>query len=104
VLLFSGGLDRIWPSRRMAEEIVARIAEPQQSEHICYPDAGHLIFPLFSKRSLVLSALFGWYFGGSRKADAAARTDCLRATIAFFNLHLLPGERDISRPSAAKRW
>ncbi|MDB5691010.1 MAG: hydrolase of the alpha/beta superfamily [Alphaproteobacteria bacterium] len=89
VLLFSGGVDRLWPSRRMAEDVVARMAEPQQYQHICYPDAGHLVFPLFSKRSLILGALFGWYFGGTGKADGAARKDCLRETLAFFERHLL---------------
>ena len=88
VLLFSGGVDRLWPSRRMAEDVVARMAEPQRCEHICYPGAGHLVFPLFSKKSLILAALFGWYFGGTGRANAAARKDCLRETVAFFELHL----------------
>jgi dienelactone hydrolase len=88
VLLFSGGADRLWPSPRMAEDVVARMTEPQRCEHICYPDAGHLVFPLFSKKSLILAALFGWYFGGTGKAGAAARKHCLRETLAFFDRHL----------------
>jgi dienelactone hydrolase len=88
VLLFSGGVDRLWPSRRMAEDVVARMAQTQECEHICYPEAGHLVFPLFSKRSLVLATLLGRYFGGTGKANAAAREDCLGKTLAFFDRHL----------------
>ena len=88
ILMFSGGADRLWPSRRMAGDVVARIAAGVECRHICYPDAGHLVFPLFSRRSLILGALFGHYFGGTTRADAAARKDCLTRTLAFFDLNL----------------
>jgi dienelactone hydrolase len=92
VLLFSGGVDRLWPSRRMAEDVVARMADPRRCEHICYPDAGHLVFPLFSRKSRILGALLGRYFGGTGRSNAAARKDCLRKTLAFLELHLLGAE------------
>lgn len=88
VLLVSGGDDRLWPSRRMADDVAARIGAPQLCEHVCHPRAGHLVFPIFSRTSLILGALFRGHFGGDARADAAARPDCLRRTVAFFALHL----------------
>jgi dienelactone hydrolase len=102
-VLFSGGVDRLWPSRRMSEDVVARMAKPQRCEHICYPDAGHLVFPLFSKRSLILAALFGWYFGGTGRANAAARKDCLRETLAFFKLHLFGPDQELRKEAGSGR-
>jgi dienelactone hydrolase len=89
VLLFSGDDDRLWPASRMAEEVLSRLADRSRGEHVCYPGAGHLVFPIFSKRFLLLQGVFLRYLlGGSLRADAAARRDCLRRTLSFFETNL----------------
>jgi dienelactone hydrolase len=88
VLLFSGDRDELWPSRRMAEEVLSRLADHSRGEHVCYAGAGHLVFPIFSKRFLLQGALLGRLFGGDLRANAAARRDCLRRTLNFFETNL----------------
>jgi dienelactone hydrolase len=91
VLLFSGDRDALWPSQRMAEEILSRLADRSRGEHVCYPGAGHLVFPIFSKRFLLVGALLGRYFGGALRTNANARRDCLQRTLTFFETHLSKG-------------
>lgn len=88
VLLFSGDRDELWPSRRMAEEVLSRLADRSRAEHVCYAGAGHLVFPIFSKRFLLMGVVLGRLFGGSLRANAAARRDCLRRTLSFFETNL----------------
>lgn len=46
VMLISGGDDQLWPSERLSEIVMERLRACEFAhsfEHLCYPDAGHLI-------------------------------------------------------------
>lgn len=49
ILLFSGRDDRMWPSSKMADEIIARLKQKAflyNNEHVAYDNAGHVFAPL----------------------------------------------------------
>ena len=83
VLLVSGEDDRMWPSTRMGEQMMARLAahrHPFRSRHLHYPGAGHLLrSPGVS--TMVLQGQFA--LGGERLAQARANRAAWRATLDF---------------------
>jgi dienelactone hydrolase len=85
VLLLSGSEDRLWPSRVMAERIVARLHEKDfrfSVEHKNYAQAGHGIFVGDPDAVHADMSRMDAFMGGSPEANAAARADswarCLR--------------------------
>jgi dienelactone hydrolase len=89
VLLISAGDDRMWPSQDLSEIARRRLEDarrPYASEHVVYPDAGHAIAPPpFGPSMDLLSPGPGVTFrvGGSGAANAHARADAWRRSIAF---------------------
>ena len=91
LLLLSGRRDRLWPSSRMAEQITARLEQEGFShahQHICYPDAGHAVAPLFRLRDHILFRVMSRIFGGDLKANRSARRDAWDRVLAFLDHHL----------------
>jgi dienelactone hydrolase len=73
VLLFSGGEDRIWPSRVMADKIVARLRERKfqhRVQHITFQDVGHA----FATPGYLPTSRAALNNGGSPRATAWAQT------------------------------
>ncbi|MCC6899605.1 MAG: acyl-CoA thioesterase/BAAT N-terminal domain-containing protein [Polyangiaceae bacterium] len=90
ILLVSGGADAMWPSRRLSEMIVARRASAGlPTEHLCYPDAGHLIAPptLPTTATQTMHPLVGstMAFGGTPEAYATANEESWRGILAFLD-------------------
>jgi dienelactone hydrolase len=83
ILLISGDDDRMWPSARMGDQIIERLAahgHPFRSRHCRYPDAGHLM----RSPGVPTSALHNTFaFGGRGPAQAAANRAAWTETIAF---------------------
>jgi dienelactone hydrolase len=74
LLLVSGGDDRVWPTGRMCEALVRRMAEHGRAHdvrHLHYPDAGHMLFP-YKRPSDTLIPAMPADLGGNSEADAAA--------------------------------
>ena len=91
VLLLSGDGDRLWPSSRMAEQIMARFEQHGFShahQHICYPGAGHAVAPLFRLRDRMLFRVMSSIFGGDAKANRSAQRDAWNRTVTFLDQHL----------------
>lgn len=83
ILLVSGDHDLMWPSARMGERIMDRLAarsHPFRSRHCRYPGAGHLMRPP-GVSTRVLQNTFA--FGGDGAAQAAANRAAWSATLAF---------------------
>jgi len=74
VLLVSGGDDRVWPTGKMCEAVVRRMAEHGRARdvtHLHYSQAGHMLFP-YTRPSDTLIPSWPADLGGSAEADAAA--------------------------------
>jgi len=83
ILLISGDDDRMWPSARMGDQIIERLAahgHPFRSRHCRYPGAGHLMRSPGVPTS-VLDNTFA--FGGRGPAQAAANRAAWTESIAF---------------------
>lgn len=94
VLLLSGDRDNLWPSARMAEEIMAKFKAQSFShlhQHICYQDAGHAVAPLFRVRDRIMFRLMAGIFGGDAKANRSAQLDAWDRAVSFFGLHFSSG-------------
>jgi dienelactone hydrolase len=86
VLLISGGDDAVWPSKRMSEEVMARLKQHNHrfaSKHLAYPEAGHSI------------SLPGYYpsadtvrNGGTAKANAHAMAEGWQELLNFLSKNL----------------
>jgi dienelactone hydrolase len=91
ILLISGGADAMWPSTEMADIAVRRAADHDFAHsivHLRYPDAGHTCFGVPGTPVVVESGrhpLTGgvYTFGGTRAANAAARTDSWSRMLDF---------------------
>ncbi|WP_158568022.1 MULTISPECIES: acyl-CoA thioester hydrolase/BAAT C-terminal domain-containing protein [unclassified Duganella] len=91
VLLLSGGRDKLWPSSRMAEQIVTRLKDRaflHVHQHIFYPDAGHPVMPLFRLRDRIMFRLMSGIFGGDAKANRSAQRDAWDRSLTFLGQHL----------------
>jgi dienelactone hydrolase len=83
ILLISGDDDRMWPSARMGDQIIERLAahgHPFRSRHYRYPGAGHLM----RSPGVPTSALYNTFaFGGHGPEQAAANRAAWTETIMF---------------------
>jgi dienelactone hydrolase len=96
IMLVSGGDDHVWPTAKMCEAIVARLADHHfvhNVEHRNYPHAGHMLrypyLPTTSRQSRnrhLRNARFS--FGGTAPADAEANADSWRRAMEFLHAHL----------------
>lgn len=85
ILLISGDDDRMWPSARMGDQVMSRLAarrHPFQSRHHQFAGAGHLLRPP-GVSTHVLSNTFA--FGGEARAQAAANRGAWTITLAFLS-------------------
>jgi uncharacterized protein len=96
VLLISGTDDHVWPSREMAEQIMARLRRAgfkHTYRHLSYNGAGHIVFigdpsaytPEAAQRFFVNSRL-----GGTASGSSAAWTDDWPKTLQFLAESLAP--------------
>lgn len=91
VLAIAGGKDRLWPSAAQAQRIMQRLDDAHITaahQALVYPDAGHGVgsFPyLAAGTSSPISpdADIARTLGGTRDADAAARSDGWPKVLAF---------------------
>jgi dienelactone hydrolase len=84
LLLVSGGDDRVWPTGRMCEQLVERMARhgrAQDVTHLHYPSAGHMLFPYKRPSDTLIPALHA-DLGGNPAADAAAHRAAWPAVVA----------------------
>lgn len=81
LLILTGSLDQVWPSERMALDILRRRASTDD-QHQHYLGAGHLI----RLGNLPTDAQWtgGVAFGGNRSDQAAAQRDATARVLAFF--------------------
>lgn len=84
MLLTCGGQDSIWPSCRMASEIVAGASDSRRVTLLDYPDAGHFVQgpPGSLDPALVESG------GGTAEANAAASEDAWPKVVSFLRTTL----------------
>lgn len=78
VLLISGKADTMWPSSKMSELIVQRLARakfPYEYRHIAYDNAGHC-------------GINGCFGGGTEKGNQLAREDLRRQVVEFLGRYL----------------
>jgi dienelactone hydrolase len=90
ILLVSGGEDHVWPTARMCETLVDRMASRGRGDritHLHYPKAGHMLFP-YSRPTDTQVPEMPVDHGGSPEDDAAAHADawpkvlrCLRGDV-----------------------
>lgn len=90
VLLISAGDDQIWPSPRMAEQIMQRLAAHHHryaDESLCYAGAGHAILPPFRPTNASVVAVPGgsYAFGGNTTAYAFADRDAWEHLLEFLH-------------------
>jgi uncharacterized protein len=88
LLLITGSDDGIWPSRRFADRITARLQAEgfkQKFQHLTYDGAGHFIFVGAPDSMLARqgAASSGGMMGGTAAANAAAWKDNWPRTLAF---------------------
>jgi uncharacterized protein len=84
ILLVSGGDDRVWPTGRMCEQVVERMARHGRARdvtHLHYPRAGHMLFP-YRRPSDTLIPAMPADLGGTREADAEAHRAAWPAVVA----------------------
>ena len=93
VLLLSGEDDAMWPSTSMADHVMERLRAHNFThayEHLAYPNAGHLTWPLSCpglpatvthRRNPVLGSSFA--YGGSAAGYARAATDSWQRVLAL---------------------
>jgi dienelactone hydrolase len=88
ILLISGDDDQMWPSARMGDRIMERLAahhHPFRSRHCRYPGAGHLMCP----PGVPTSVLHGKFvLGGLGSAQASANRAAWSETLAFLDATL----------------
>jgi len=91
VLLISGGQDRIWPSTRFADRIVARLQALNFRGavlHLDYPEAGHGLFVGEPDGPMVRGVdSANAMMGGTHESNVLARADSWRRTLAFLQTH-----------------
>jgi dienelactone hydrolase len=95
ILLISGDDDQMWPSARMGDQIMERLAahhHPFRSRHCHYPGAGHLMRP----PGLPTSVLQGKFaLGGRGPTQAGANRAAWSETLAFLGTTLgVPSRAD----------
>ena len=93
ILLVSGEDDQMWPSSRMGELVMRRLADSHHrhaSRHCRYADAGHLIRPP-GVSTATLAGKFA--FGGEGAAQAAANRAAWTETLAFLASSLAGREK-----------
>lgn len=87
ILLISGGDDRLWPSERFADRIIARLQGAKFKhlyEHLSYPQAGHVVFAGDPHGPMARAlANPNPMMGGSIEGDAAAWADDWPKTLSF---------------------
>jgi dienelactone hydrolase len=90
VLAIAGGADRVWPSATQAQRIMQRLDDAGVTaahQALVYPDAGHGVgsFPYLAAGTSAVSADTDVprRLGGTREADAAARSDSWPKALAF---------------------
>jgi dienelactone hydrolase len=90
VLAIAGGKDRVWPSAAQAQRIMQRLDDAHVTaahQALVYPDAGHGVgsFPYLAGGTSVTSpgTDVARSLGGTREADAAARSDGWPKVLAF---------------------
>ena len=95
VLLISGEDDQMWPSTLMAECIMRRLAEHRFAwpyRHLHYPNAGHLIGPLWqpttvnSRRHPTVGVTFA--YGGAPAGQAHANADSWEYVLEWLGVHM----------------
>jgi dienelactone hydrolase len=90
LLLVSGGDDQMWPSTRLADEVMGRLqngGHAFERVHLSYPEAGHFSGPP-SFNSQVSGPVGRFDLGGSAEANAAARTDSWPKVVDFLRRSL----------------
>jgi dienelactone hydrolase len=90
VLAIAGGQDQVWPSATHAQRIMQRLDDARVTtahQALVYPDAGHGVgsFPYLAAGTSQISAGtdVAKSLGGTRQADAAARSDGWPKVLAF---------------------
>jgi dienelactone hydrolase len=94
MLLISGEDDRMWPSARMGDQIMARLnahGHPFDSRHCRYPGAGHLMrTPGVPTSTLENRFAFGGYPSAQAAANRAAWSESLSFLHASLDVRLAP--------------
>ncbi|HEX5107481.1 MAG TPA: SAM-dependent methyltransferase [Vicinamibacterales bacterium] len=78
LLLISGGDDHVWAAERMCRMAVERMRTHGRGDavvHLCYPAAGHALFPYTGPSGTVPQQVMRLDFGGSLDAGRAAHAD-----------------------------
>jgi dienelactone hydrolase len=95
ILLISGDEDSLWPSSRMAQRVMDRLAAHRFAHpfrHLRYADAGHALryphLPTTLRQAHQPAMNFAAAFGGTAAGDARAQADAWREAIAFLDAHL----------------
>jgi dienelactone hydrolase len=91
ILLISGDDDRMWPSARMAEMILDRLADHGRADratHICYPGVGHQLLASVPAISGASGRGTTFKYGGSEHANTKARADAWARAGTFLRQHL----------------
>lgn len=86
VLLFSTTADKIWPSTRMAEAAIARMAARGKRgarDHVRYDNASHLMMGPGPGVTRMGSGAYAIEFGGTAEGTLAARNDAWARALAF---------------------
>jgi dienelactone hydrolase len=90
VLAIAGGEDRVWPSTPQAQQIMRRLDDAHVTaahQALVYPDAGHGVgsFPYLAAGTSAIHPVthVARTLGGTRDADAAARSDGWPKVLAF---------------------
>jgi dienelactone hydrolase len=92
LLLVSGEDDRMWPSARMAEMIVDRMAHHGRSAdvtHLRYPGVGHRLLGAATAEPAASGERVPFDYGGTDEADARARDDAWDRAAGFLRRHLV---------------
>ena len=85
VLLICGGMDQLWPSCPMSEQLKARAAAQGGPDvHLlAYPEGGHAVVGAPAAAFDAATSQLGVY-GGTAEANQAARADSWPKVVAFF--------------------
>src|SRR5262245_45279892 len=78
LLLVSGGDDHVWAAERMCRMAVERMRTHGRGDaiiHLCYPAAGHALFPYSGASGTVPQRTMRLDFGGTFEAARAAHAD-----------------------------
>lgn len=102
ILLVSGTDDRLWPSSRLAELAMQRLASqerPYRDEHLRYEGAGHLAGRPGSAQPSQPTGRSRLAFGGSPSADLAAHHDAWPRILDLLTAQLGDPDRNAPEPS-----